>query len=247
MKKILLSILFVFVIFSGDAQDLVWTEVAAGVWKAEVGRPEPFALFQAGDIDPNLVAIRSIGSVDFPFVKDAVVGTIAEGQVNLRFPLERGEQLFGFGLNFKNIHQRGKILELHVDHYGGKDNGRTHAPVPFYVSDKGYGVFINSARYMKVWAGTGVRKDSPNAEEPRDRNADERWTSRPYSDAVELMVPAPGVEIYIFGGPTILEAVRRYNLFNGGGCLPPRWGLGFSHRVPRLFTAGQTLAEAAEF
>ena len=41
-----------------------------------------------------------------------------------------------------------------------EDNGRTHAPVPFYVSSKGYGVFINSARYLEVYAGTGVRKDS---------------------------------------------------------------------------------------
>jgi hypothetical protein len=66
--------------------------------------------------------------------------------------------LYGFGLNFQTVHQRGKILQLHMDHYGGKDNGRTHAPTPFYVSSKGYGVFINSARYINVYAGSGVRR-----------------------------------------------------------------------------------------
>lgn len=245
--KFFLSIIFLTACRLLHAQSPVWTEVAEGVWKAEVGRPEAVDLFRAGTVIPNLEAIRSIGNAEFPFNEGQVVAALIDGKTNLRFPLEKREQLFGFGLNFKNVHQRGKILELHVDHYGGKDNGRTHAPVPFYVSDRGYGVFINSARYIKVWAGTGVRKDSPNAPEPLDRNSDDRWTSRPYSDAVEIQVPAAGVEIYVFGGPTPLDAVRRYNLYNGGGPLPPRWGLGFSHRVPRLFTAEETLAEANEF
>ncbi len=162
-------------------------------------------------------------------------------------PYKKEEQLFGFGLNFQTVHQRGKILQLHVDHYGGKDNGRTHAPTPFYVSSKGYGVFINSARYLNVYAGTGVRVDSKNAPVAKDRNTDKSWNSRPYSDAVEILVPAAGVEVYVFGGPTALDAVRRFNLFNGGGCLPPRWGLGFTQRVKSLYTAEEVKKEVSAF
>jgi alpha-glucosidase (family GH31 glycosyl hydrolase) len=51
----------------------------------------------------------------------------------------------------------------------------------------------------------------------------------------------------VFGGPTPLDAVRRYNLYSGGGVLPPKWGLGFVHRVPTLFTARQAIAESEEF
>ncbi|MBT1699397.1 DUF5110 domain-containing protein [Fulvivirgaceae bacterium PWU4] len=229
------------------AQQLTWTEVAPGVWKAVIGKPEAFDLFKAAAVQPNIQAISAITKSDFPFSKDLAVGTIQDRQTYLRLPLEREEQLFGFGLNFKTVHQRGRIMQLHVDHYGGKDDGRTHAPVPFYVSSRGYGVFVNSARYIKVWAGSGVRRDSPNAPEPRDRNTDKSWTARPYSDAVEILVPAEGVEVFVFAGPTALDAVRRYNLYNGGGCLPPRWGLGFSHRVPKMFDAAQTLTEAKEF
>ena len=176
-----------------------------------------------------------------------IVAEIVKGETYLRFPLAKDEQIFGFGLNFKTVHQRGKILQLHVDHYGGTDNGRTHAPVPFYVSDRGYGVFINSSRYLTVYAGTAVRKESPEAPEPRDRNTDKKWSSQPYSDAVEILVPAAGVEVYIFAGPTALDAVRRYNLYSGGGCLPPRWGLGFTQRVPTLYTSGQVEEEAKLF
>ena len=45
----------------------------------------------------------------------------------------------------------------------------------------------------------------------------------------------------------MLDVVRRYNLYNGGGCLPPKWGLGFWHRVPSLFTDTEIEREVQEF
>ena len=60
-------------------------------------------------------------------------------------------------------------------------------------------------------------------------------------------MPAAGVEVYVFAGPTPLDAVRRFNLFNGGGCLPPRWGLGFTQRVKSLYTSEEVKKEVAAF
>lgn len=228
------------------AQPISWSAVAPGVWKGVVGNPEAYDLLKAADAIPA-PGLKAMSEQPFPFSEQAVSGTVADGKTYLRFPLDKEEQLFGLGLNFQTVHQRGKILQLHMDHYGGKDNGRTHAPVPFYVSSKGYGVFVNAARYINVFAGTGVRKDSPHPPAEKDRNTDKSWSSRPYSDAVELLVPAPGTEVYVFAGPTALDAVRRYNLFNGGGVLPPRWGLGFTQRVRSLFTADEVKQEADSF
>jgi alpha-D-xyloside xylohydrolase len=233
--------------FTAEAQGIPWTEVAPGVWKGIVGKPEVYDLLKASGATPNKTALAKITASAFPFLQNTIEGTITDGKTFLRFPLEKEEQLYGFGLNFQTVHQRGKILQLHMDHYGGKDNGRTHAPVPFYVSSKGYGVFINSARYINVYAGTGVRKDSKNPPVEKDRNTDKSWSSRPYSDAVEISMPASGVEVYVFAGPTALDAVKRFNLFNGGGVLPPRWGLGFTQRVKSLFTADEVKAEADAF
>jgi alpha-D-xyloside xylohydrolase len=233
--------------FTAEAQVIQWTEVAPGVWKGIVGKPEVYDLLKASGAIPNKTALAKITASAFPFLQNTIEGTITDRKTFLRFPLEKEEQLYGFGLNFQTVHQRGKILQLHMDHYGGKDNGRTHAPVPFYVSSKGYGVFINSARYINVYAGTGVRKDSKNPPVEKDRNTDKSWSSRPYSDAVEISMPASGVEVYVFAGPTALDAVKRFNLFNGGGVLPPRWGLGFTQRVKSLFTADEVKAEADAF
>ncbi|MEO7768885.1 MAG: TIM-barrel domain-containing protein [Ferruginibacter sp.] len=232
-----------------NAQDTApsWTEVAPGVWKGIIGKPEAYDLLKASGAVPNNEALSKMASAAFPLPQNDIAGFVTDGKTNLRFPLEKEEQLFGFGLNFQTIYQRGKILQLHVDHYGGKDNGRTHAPVPFYVSSKGYGIFINSARYINVYAGSGVRKDSKNPPVEKDRNTDKSWNSRPDSDAVEMEVPAGGVEVYVFAGPAILDAVRRFNLLNGGGVLPPRWGLGFTQRVKSLFTADSVVKEADAF
>jgi len=204
---------------------LIWTEAAPGVWKAVIGKAEEYDLLKASGAAPNKDALLKMPTSSFPFLQTDIIGSINDNKTYLRFPLDKEEQIYGFGLNFQTVHQRGKILQLHMDHYGGKDNGRTHASVPFYVSSKGYGVFINSARYITVYAGTAVRKDSKDPPTEKDRNTDRSWSSQPYSDAVEILVPANGAEVYVFAGPTALDAVRRFNLFNGGGPLPPRWGL----------------------
>src|SRR5688572_7598316 len=141
-------------------QPLAWTEVAPGVWKGIAGTPESYDLLKAAGSTPNREALSKMSAAGFPLSQNDIAAVLQDGKTSLRFPLEQDEQIFGFGLNFQTVHQRGKILQLHVDHYGGRDNGRTHAPVPFYVSSGGYGVFINSARYLNVYAGSGVRIDS---------------------------------------------------------------------------------------
>ncbi|WP_234735784.1 glycoside hydrolase family 31 protein [Tellurirhabdus bombi] len=244
----LLTICLLILVSDGWAQTDDWAEVAPGVWKLSVGKPEAYNLLTASGAQPNQEALGRLEKpAGFPLPKGEIAVWVENNKTYLRFPLEQGEQLYGFGLNFQTVHQRGKILKLHVDHYGGKDNGRTHAPTPFYVSSNGYGVFVNAARYIDVYAGSAVRKDSKHPPKVQNRNTDKDWSARPYSDAVEMLVPAEGADVYVFAGPKPMDAVRRFNLFNGGGCLPPRWGLGFTQRVHRLYSADEVRNEAAEF
>jgi alpha-glucosidase (family GH31 glycosyl hydrolase) len=247
MKKLFLILAVTLLFITLQAQTIQWKEIAPGVWKGIVGKPEAYNLMNAAGAVPNIKAIAELPKAGFPLDAKDITGKIVDSKTALRFPLEKEEQIYGFGLNFQTVHQRGKILELHVDNFAGKDNGRTHAPTPFYVSSRGYGVFVNAARYMKVYAGTAVKRDSKHPPEAKDRNLDKTWTSRPYSDAVEMLIGAPGTEVYVFAGPTALDAIKRFNLFNGGGPLPPRWGLGFTQRVQRLYSAEMALKEANDF
>ena len=245
--KLLIFILFITFTAAGNAQQIIWNEVLPGIWKGIAGKPDAYNLLKAAGVLPNKAAIASIGKAAFPLDKTGISAKIIEGKTFLRFPLDKEEQLYGFGLNFQTVQQRGRIMDLHVDHYGGTDNGRTHSPTPFYVSSKGYGIFINSARYLQVYAGTAVRKDSKDRPAEQDRNTDKNWNSQPYSDAVEILVPAAGVEIYLFAGPGMIDVIRRFNMYNGGGCLPPRWGLGFTQRVKSLYNEDEVKKEADDF
>jgi alpha-glucosidase (family GH31 glycosyl hydrolase) len=228
--------------------EIRWEEVAPGVWRGRVGEPERVTLLSSAGVEPRREAMAQLPSADSPPLPlDRLRAERIDGRLAFRIPLGSEEQLFGLGLNFERVQQRGVVKELHVDHYGGTDNGRTHAPVPFYVSSGGYGVLLDVARYVTVYAGTAVRKDSPDPPPVRDRNTDRSWSSQPRSDAVEMLVDAPGADLYLFAGPAPLDVVRRYNLYSGGGALPPKWGLGFMHRVPTLYSADQVLQEVDEF
>jgi alpha-glucosidase (family GH31 glycosyl hydrolase) len=224
-----------------------WTPVAPGVWKAVVGEPESASLLATAGGRPRLDALRAMPNAPFPLPRPDIRATLMSGKLALRLPLGPTEQLYGLGLGFKSLQQRGSVKQLHVDHYGGSDNGRTHAPVPFYVSSAGYGVLVDAARYITVYAGTAVRRDSPHPPAVKDRNLDKTWSAQPVSDAVEVLVPANGANVYVFAGPSTLDAVRRYNLYSGGGVLPPKWGLGFMHRVRSLSSARDAEREVGEF
>ena len=219
---------------SSSGSGMEYQKVASGVWKVEVGKPDKVNLLSELEFTPKINAINTIEEVDLPVDKSEITTEVFDGKTYIRFPLEKEEKIYGLGLNFKSVQQRGRITRLHVDHYGGSDNGRTHAPVPFFVSSKGYGVLINAARYIDGYAGTSVRKDSKNPPKLQNRNTDRDWNPQPYSDNLEFLVPAEGVELVFFAGKNMLDVVRRFNLYNGGGVLPPKWGLGFWQRVPTL-------------
>ena len=253
MRKIVIYVCGLFMVLAAfacvqkDNVNLEWTKEGQGIWKISVGKQEKVTLLSELDITPQWKAIEEIGDAPLAIDPKDVKTEVVDGKTYIRFPLDKDEKIFGLGLNFKTVEQRGRVMRLHVDHYGGSDNGRTHAPIPFFVSSKGYGALINSARYIDVWVGTSVRQDSSNPPVAKDRNTDKDWTAQPYSDNLEFLIPAEGAEVIVFSGKTMLDVVRRYNLYNGGGCLPPKWGLGFWHRVPSLFTDTEIEREVQEF
>ncbi|MBX3256396.1 MAG: hypothetical protein KF862_19830 [Chitinophagaceae bacterium] len=141
MKQFVISLIIVVcVLFPGlitgvsaQSRQMEWIPVAPGAWKAVTGIPENMDPLRVAGIKPNTTALEKIGDISFPENLRQSTGEQSGAKTFLSFPLEKNEQLYGLGLNFKSVQQRGTVKELQVDHYGGEDNGRTHAPVPFYV------------------------------------------------------------------------------------------------------------------
>ncbi len=234
------------------ASSLVWTEVATGVWKSTVGTPENFTLLSAagpGVTKTSRAALAAMPPAAFPIDQKEIEGRQWAAKTTVRFPLEAREDIYGLGVDFTNMRRNGGVFELHVDHWDSKKaiTGRTHAPVPLYISTKGFAVLFDSARYLRVTVGHGVRLAAKEKPPVIDRTTGKGWQANPRSDSIEVLAGATGMDVYVFAGPSPLDAMRRYNLFSGGGALPPKWGLGFLSRVQTKYTAGQALADIAEF
>jgi alpha-D-xyloside xylohydrolase len=61
------------------------------------------------------------------------------------------------------------------------------------------------------------------------------------ADVGRIIVDVPvaaGVDVYLFARPDVLNAVKRYNIFSGGGFVPSEWGLGFWYRNAARYAAG---------
>ncbi|MDO6809945.1 glycoside hydrolase family 31 protein [Zobellia galactanivorans] len=256
MIKFFLPLTFLIVLLSCTntekplSNDLVkanWQETLPGIWKTVINKGETYNFIDQAPVAPKVEAIKKLGNSGFPLDKSSIEIKVINGKTYISLPLKKEEQIYGLGLNFKSLDQVGKVKRLHVDHYNHRDDGRTHAPVPFYVSSLGYGVFINSAQYIDVYVGTGVKKDNPDAPKPRDRNTDPNWESNPYSNAVEILIPSDKAEILVFEGETPMKVVQRFNLFFGGGVIPPKWGLGFWQRTPTLYNNKEVMKEISDF
>ncbi len=234
------------------ASSPAWTEIAPGVWKATIGTTENFTLLSAAGAcvtKAGREALAAMPQLSFPIDPKEIEGRQWAAKTSVRFPLGGSEDIYGLGVDFSSMRRNGGVFELHVDHWDSKKaiTGRTHAPVPLYVSTKGFAVLFDSARYLRVTVGHGVRLAAKDKPPVIDRTTGKGWQANPRSDSIEVLAGAAGMDVYVFAGPSPLDAIRRYNLFSGGGALPPKWGLGFLSRVQTKYTAEQALADIAEF
>ena len=71
----------------------------------------------------------------------------------IEFPLEDDAHIFGFGLQLKQFDHRGYRLKLSVNSDPVFASGDSHAPVPFFVTTKGYGMYFDTTRYIDISCG----------------------------------------------------------------------------------------------
>lgn len=227
-----------------------WTSVAPGIWKSTLGVPESHTPVRSRRIAANT---SSLGLL--PEVATAPLGTPA-GKLTKRgaefeLALAPGESMYGFGLQLLSFQQRSKKRIVRVNADPKVDSGDSHAPVPFYVTTRGYGVLVDTFRHATFYCGEAHPR--PAAPEPADHLAVNtpqmmRVRDRQLDSRVLIEVPrCAGVDVYLFAGPQLRDAVQRYNLFSGGGVLPPEWGLGFWYRAEMHLDAEKILQLAKAF
>lgn len=168
----------------------------------------------------------------------------------IEFPIEDDCQIFGFGLQLKQFNHRGKTLRLAVNADPVSANGETHAPVPFFVTNKGYGMYFDTARYAEFYCGkqknNGARHEISGGAAASEA---ELYATRDDKNLViSVRIPAAqGIDIYVIEGDTITEIVSQYNMLAGGGPDVPEWGLGHLYRCYYQWNAEQIKQTADYF
>lgn len=215
-------------------------KIANGIWKIRLGSPEsntPVNLLKA---DLQLESLSKLIDIDSaPFKDEQIIFNTTQRGFVIELPMKTSEDIYGFGLQLYSVNQIGKKKYIRVNSDPIADTGDSHAPVPFYVSSEGYGVYVDTARYVSFYCGANVKKGVSKGKVPKRKEHKEFSENALYAvkqakedRAVIIDIPAvEGVDIYLFAGPDIKTVVQRYNLFSGGGCLPPAWGLGVWYRT----------------
>ena len=224
-------------------------EVCPAIWRFTLGTPEGITPVSTRQHAPATDAIAKLAAVAACPVSPE--GSASHRGYQVRLPLEAGEIVYGLGLQLQSFMQRGLKKKLRVNADPRIDSGDSHAPVPFYVTTSGYGVLIDSARYITIYCGSTRHVGEPassagsaNPSAPAGDLLPAAYRDRGMGEKGEVLVEIPeagGVDVYVFGGPSLREAVQRYNLFSGGGVVPPRWGLGIWYRCDGRFNQQEVL------
>lgn len=215
-------------------------QVLPGVWRVRFGTPERFTPVAVRESAPRVQGFEFLPTpTPLPFEPAQIRARISSSRTTVYVPCrEPGEQVYGFGLDPGAYKQKGLCKHLTVCAGVVGQTGASHGPVPFYLSTKGYGIYVDTARVPVV----DVARLSPNQSatveegrsEPLKTSEAELYAARGARGTevvFDLPGDAAGVDVYVFGGPTMREAVQRYNLFSGGGAVPPLWGLGLKFRT----------------
>ncbi len=120
-----------------------------------------------------------------------------DGTITLLLPLKPEEAIWGFGQRFDTFNLRGKELESWTtDGWNASDT--SYYAVPFFISSRGYGLFINHPGRIRFDVGA----DNP--------------------ELMTIRIPDQSVELIAFEG-TPAEISRRYTELIGRPRPVPQW------------------------
>ncbi len=112
-----------------------------------------------------------------------------------------GEVVYGLGERFTAFVKNGQSVDVwNAD--GGTNSEQAYKNIPFYLTNRGYGVFVNSPGRV----GFEVATEKTNR--------------------VGFSVEGDALEYLVIHGPTPKEVLEKYTALTGRPALPPKWSFG---------------------
>lgn len=214
-------------------------QIAKGIQKITFGTPEQYTpeYFRQFSIKKEEIEQISV-SRSSGITEEKIHWKKTKRGITVTLPMETREDIYGFGLQLQGFNQAGRRRYIKVNSDPVANTGESHAPVPFYISSAGYGLFVNTFRYTTFLCGTNSERGQSSGMTAENEIHEEFSEAAIYAlkrakEERKIIIDIPaaeGIELYLFEG-NIPEVVQRYNLFSGGGCVPPMWGLGMWYRI----------------
>jgi len=187
--------------------------LTSGPLSATVSAGAPWNLsFSANGRELTRSAEKSVGymqltpdaQVDGGIVGNARAGTPGGHQpsyVHEQLTLGVGELVYGLGERFGPVVKNGQSVDIwNAD--GGTSSEQAYKNVPFYLTNRGYGVFVNDPGHVSYEIGS---------------EAVER---------VQFSVAGERLEYFIIYGPTPKQILERYTALTGRPAAVPAWSYG---------------------
>lgn len=121
--------------------------------------------------------------------------------ISEQLSLSVDEKIYGLGERFTPFVKNGQTIDIWNED-GGTGTEQSYKNIPFYVSNKNYGVFVNSPD--KVSYEIGSEKVS----------------------RVQFSVPGEVMEYFVLPGETLKEVLSKYTDLTGKATMPPAWSFG---------------------
>ena len=126
-------------------------EMAPGVWRLRFGQPETFTPLRFRSAPPRLAGFAALPSCSIPLDIGQISFAASARGCAVELPMVKDERIYGFGLNSRLFEMTtgqagkdhpGRHVFLRPTDSPENDLNDSHAPVPFYVSTRGYGVYV---------------------------------------------------------------------------------------------------------
>ncbi|MER7035322.1 alpha-xylosidase, partial [Streptomyces albidoflavus] len=135
--------------------------------------------------------------------KGSAFATLDDGSHHMvaQLALGVGETVHGLGERFTPYVKNGQTVDIwQAD--GGTSSEQAYKNIPFYLSSRGYGVFVNHPGKVSFEVGSEA------------------------VGQVQFSVEDQSLEYFVVAGPTPKDVLARYTALTGRPALPPAWSFG---------------------
>ncbi len=115
--------------------------------------------------------------------------------------LSVGETVYGLGERFTPFVKNGQVVDI-WNQDGGTASEQAYKNIPFYVTNRGYGVFVNHPELVSFEVGSEIVSKT------------------------QFSVQGEYLEYFLIGGETLKDVLQNYTSLTGKPALPPAWSYG---------------------